>query len=163
MILCTVALNALLPLFYSKKAPDGTDFLNEAHDFQRAMVSRDSLRQIAWAEKYKKEYNQKYFHQKSSNTYSLFKFDPNKADSVTLTNLGIKNYIASNILKFRRKGGVFKTKESFAKVYGLTPEKFSELEPYIEITPTLADRKDTLSRYLLKTKVRLNFTNSFRA
>ena len=151
LILCTVALNALLPLFYSKKAPDGTDFLNEAHDFQRAMVSRDSLRQIARAEKYKKEYNQKYFHQKSSNTYSLFKFDPNKADSVTLTNLGIKNYIASNILKFRRKGGVFKTKESFAKVYGLTPEKFSELEPYIEITPTLADRKDTL-RSIVKTE-----------
>jgi len=144
LILCTVALNFLLPLFYSKKTPDGTDFLNEARDFQHAMVSRDSLRQIAWEEKYKKEYSQKYFHQKKSNSYSLFRFDPNKADSVTLTNLGIQHYIASNILKFRRKGGLFKTKESFSKVYGLTPEKFSELEPYIEIAQTAADRKDTL-------------------
>ena len=65
LILCTVALNVLLPLFYSKKAPNGTDFLNEAHDFQRAMVSRDSLRQIAWSEKYKKEYNQSTFIKKT--------------------------------------------------------------------------------------------------
>ena len=145
LILCTVALNFLLPLFFSKKVPDGTLFLNEARDFQRSMVSRDSLRQIAWEQKYKKEYGQKYFRQSKSNSYSLFNFDPNKADSATLTHLGLQHYIASNILKFRSKGGIFKTKESFSKVYGLTPAKFSELEPYITIIPASElTKKDTL-------------------
>ena len=42
-------------------------------------------------------------------------------------------YIVSNILAYRRKGGIFKTKDKFASVYGMKDEYFQELKDYITI------------------------------
>ena len=36
-------------------------------------------------------------------------------------------------MRYREKGGVFRTVESFAKVYGLTTEQYETLKPYIRI------------------------------
>ena len=154
LILFTVALNFILPYFYSAKEPDGSAFLSEARDFKRGLVSRDSLRQLAWEEKYKKEFGEKYVRQKPTNSYALFNFDPNKADSATFMRLGLRNYVASNIIRFRSRGGIFKTKESFSKVYGLAPEKYKELEPYISIAAIAEAKKDSV-----KTPTKTKSTN----
>ena len=146
LILFVVILNFILPYLYTEKENDGTKFLNEAREFKRGLVSRDSLRQLAWQEKYKKEYQNNKFEKSPSNSYTLFNFDPNKADSTTFIKLGLRNFIASNILKFRHKGGTFKTKESFGKVYGISPEKFKELEPYITIAEIAEVKKDTIPK-----------------
>ncbi len=66
----------------------------------------------------------------------LFTFDPNTLDSAGFVSLGLKPYIASNILKYRAKGGVFQDRTSFAKVYGISDEQFAELEEYICIAET---------------------------
>lgn len=66
--------------------------------------------------------------------YKLFYFDPNTASKVDLESLGLKHYIVKNILKYRSKGGFFKNKEKFGKVYGLSVQKYEELKPYIQIT-----------------------------
>ena len=144
LILFTLALNFFLPYFYTFPEPDGTKFLSEAQDFKKHLHSRDSLRRAAWEERYKKEFDQKFPSRKTEIIYSLFSFDPNKADSITFVKLGLRNYVASNILKFRSRGGVFKTKESFSKVYGLTPDKFKELEPYISIAVIAEARRDSV-------------------
>ncbi len=68
--------------------------------------------------------------------YELFAFDPNTADSATFVRLGLKPYIARNIVRYRAKGGNFKNPDAFSKVYGITPEKFEELKPYIQL-PTV--------------------------
>lgn len=64
----------------------------------------------------------------------LAEFDPNKADSIELSRLGLSDYVVSNILKYRRKGGRFSTVESFSRIYGLQPEQFEVLKPYIRIS-----------------------------
>ena len=66
----------------------------------------------------------------------LFSFDPNLADSIELSRLGLPANVVRNILKYRQKGGRFMTVSSFARVYGLTEEKFKELEPYIQLSET---------------------------
>ena len=63
----------------------------------------------------------------------LFRFDPNIADSATFIRLGFKPFIASNIIKYRNKGGVFRTKESLSKIYGVDSSFFKVLLPYINI------------------------------
>ncbi len=63
----------------------------------------------------------------------LFRFDPNIADSATFIRLGFKPFIASNIIKYRNKGGVFRTKESLSKIYGVDSLFFKVLLPYINI------------------------------
>lgn len=73
----------------------------------------------------------------------LFAFNPNIADSIELLRLGLPTYVVRNTLKYRRAGGRFKTPDSFAKIYGLSPAKFKELEPYIVI-PEQVLHKDTV-------------------
>jgi DNA uptake protein ComE-like DNA-binding protein len=64
----------------------------------------------------------------------LFKFDPNTIDSVSLIRLGLKPFQAKNILKYRRKGGKFKTPDDLSKIYGLDEYRFKQLKPFIHIT-----------------------------
>jgi len=59
----------------------------------------------------------------------LAPFDPNLADSIELLDLGLSPYVARNVLRYREKGGRFRTPESFARIYGLTEEQFETLRP----------------------------------
>ncbi|MDR1120306.1 MAG: helix-hairpin-helix domain-containing protein [Dysgonamonadaceae bacterium] len=68
-------------------------------------------------------------------SYTLRNFDPNTADSLTLRSLGLKPYLAKNIVKYRNQGGRFRKPEDLAKIYGLDSSKFEELKPYIQILP----------------------------
>ena len=72
----------------------------------------------------------------------LKEFDPNTADSIDFLNLGLPPFMASNILKYRAKGGSFSTPESFARIYGMTEERFAQLRPYIKI----ADREEAVRK-----------------
>lgn len=65
-------------------------------------------------------------------------FDPNTADSVLLRQLGLPVYIVRNILKYRAKGGVFRSSESFSRIYGLKEEVYQKLKPYITIAPLVS-------------------------
>ncbi len=78
----------------------------------------------------------------SSNSYyavegravERFPFDPNTADSTQLLRLGLQPWQVKNIYKYRAKGGIYRQKEDFAKLYGLTVKQYRELEPYIQIS-----------------------------
>lgn len=65
-------------------------------------------------------------------------FDPNTADSVLLRQLGLPVYIVRNILKYRAKGGVFRSPESFSRIYGLKEEVYQKLKPYVTIAPLVS-------------------------
>ena len=69
-----------------------------------------------------------------------FAFDPNTADSATLRRLGLPDWMARNIVRYREKGGRFRRAEDFQKIYGLTESQYRTLLPYISIAP----QKDTL-------------------
>lgn len=70
----------------------------------------------------------------SSRQPESFPFDPNTADSTQLLRLGLRPWQVRNIYKYRSKGGVYRTKEDFARVYGLTVKDYRRLEPYIQIS-----------------------------
>jgi competence ComEA-like helix-hairpin-helix protein len=63
-----------------------------------------------------------------------FYFDPNKIGEEEWKKTGLEDRIISNILKYRQKGGFFRNKEDFSKIYGLDEATFSILEPYIIIS-----------------------------
>lgn len=62
-----------------------------------------------------------------------FPFDPNTADSFTLVRLGLRSWQAHNVLKYRRKGGRWRSPDDFARLYGLSKQDFLRLKPYIRI------------------------------
>lgn len=63
-----------------------------------------------------------------------FPFDPNTADSAQLLRLGLQSWQVRNIYKYRARGGIYRQKEDFARLYGLTVKQYRELEPYIRIS-----------------------------
>ena len=80
-------------------------------------------------------------------------FDPNLADSIELSSLGLPSFVVRNIMKYRQNGGHFRTVESLARVYGLTEEKFTELKPYVRIAHVEKNRpgkRDTVVRPVWK-------------
>jgi DNA uptake protein ComE-like DNA-binding protein len=153
LIVLVLVANYLLPLYFPETPENGKAFLTEVENFRKSLKSRDSLRQAEWqkqSETRQREFAEKYARYDTKKmppkvVYSLSVFDPNTIDSVGFVKLGLKPFIASNILKYRSKGGHFKTKEDFSKVYGIQPEKFKELEPYIAIAEVKTIKTETNS------------------
>ena len=81
---------------------------------------------------------------KEESPIQLFSFDPNKADSIELSSLGLPAYVVRNILRYREKGGRFRTADSFSKIYGLTEKQFNSLKPYIRIAQTDTPKKEKM-------------------
>lgn len=78
-----------------------------------------------------KQFSSNYSEDKKE--YNLFVFDPNTVSFDQLLQLGFKEKTAKTFLKFRDKGFVFKDKKDLQKVYGISDNFFSQLEPYILI------------------------------
>ena len=74
------------------------------------------------------------YAQPSTLNAQRFPFDPNTADSTQLLRLGLRPWQVRNIYKYRARGGVYRKKEDFARLYGLTVKEYRELEPYIRIS-----------------------------
>lgn len=76
----------------------------------------------------------------------LFNFDPNTADSITLLRLGLPRWQVRSIYKYRANGGVYRCKEDFAQLRGLTLKKYRELEPYIHIADQFRPASEFIHR-----------------
>ena len=108
-----------------------------------------------------------YFAQPSTLNPQRFPFDPNTADSTQLLRLGLRPWQVRNIYKYRARGGVYRKKEDFARLYGLTVKEYRELEPYIRIssdyvTPaaTLVEEEEHYERDTLKYPIKVEVPSS---
>lgn len=102
-------------------------FLQEFEDFKQSLVSIDSLRKAERENRFKRA------SQASIAAAELFPFNPNELDSAGFVRLGLSQRIASNILKYRSRGGRFRDAEGFSRVYGISEAKYAVLKPYIII------------------------------
>ena len=73
-----------------------------------------------------------------------FPFDPNHADSATLCRLGLEPWQVSNMLKYRRKGGRWRSADDLQRLYGLSKSQFEQLRPYVRIAE--ADKRKVYER-----------------
>lgn len=81
--------------------------------------------------------------EKLNGQYKLFNFDPNIIDSQSAILLGIPARQVMSLLHYRAKGGRFKNKDDFARLYGLTDEKYQLLRPYIVMAEAHPKQYDT--------------------
>ena len=101
-----------------------------------------------------------YYATESRNT-ERFPFDPNTADSTQLLRLGLQPWQVRNIYKYRAHGGIYRQKEDFARLYGLTVKQYRELEPYIRISSdyrpasTLVGERPKMERDTLRYPVKI--------
>jgi DNA uptake protein ComE-like DNA-binding protein len=82
----------------------------------------------------------------------LFGFDPNTVTNGQLQELGIQPKVAARIINYRNKGGRFRKRADFSKMYGLSPIKYQELKPYIQLPDSIiAFKKHQTKTFIPKT------------
>jgi competence protein ComEA len=64
---------------------------------------------------------------------TLFVFNPNNLPDEQWKQLGLSEHQISILKHFEAKGGHFYKKEDVQKIYGITPDDYKRLEPYINI------------------------------
>lgn len=65
---------------------------------------------------------------------TLFPFDPNTIERGEWKKLGLREKTIQTILNYRKKGGRFKTAADLSRIYGLKPDEFHRIQPYIRIS-----------------------------
>lgn len=64
---------------------------------------------------------------------TLFRFNPNTISADSLVLLGFTPGQAQVVLNYREKGGVFRRKEDFAKIYSVSARMYERLQDYITV------------------------------
>ena len=84
---------------------------------------------------------------------TLFAFNPNTITIDSLQLLGLTQKQALTIIHYREKGGRFRKKEDFSKMYTVSPEKYLELKPYIVI-PVAGKRPEPKAKIVERPEVK---------
>lgn len=64
---------------------------------------------------------------------TLFQFDPNTLGAEGFKKLGLRDKTINTLMNYRNKGGQFRKPEDLAKIYGLRPDEFERLKPFVSI------------------------------
>ena len=87
--------------------------------------SLDDSERAARRAQYASRYPQPVIH--------LQPFDPNTADSTLLVTVGLKPWMARNLIRYRNAGKVFRRPEDLQRLYGMNDSLYSTLLPFIQI------------------------------
>lgn len=87
--------------------------------------SLDESERAARRAQYASRYPQPVIH--------LQPFDPNTADSTLLVTVGLKPWMARNLIRYRNAGKVFRRPEDLQRLYGMNDSLYSTLLPFIQI------------------------------
>lgn len=77
---------------------------------------------------------------------SLFTFDPNTADSLTLLALGFRSYQIKGMMRYRAKGGRYRQRADLLKIIGMSDSMYFVLKPYVQID-TLRLKQERMERW----------------
>ena len=129
LILGVIIAGTMVGMKYLQPADEPTILVEDSikTNFKDYQVKQDSLYKAKWKKTYKRD----------TIAIRMQVFDPNTVDSMTLLHLGFKPWQAKNMLKYRAKGGKYRTKEDLKKLYGMTDSMYLALAPYIYIKDSI--------------------------
>lgn len=131
-IILIVALPFSHTFFNNKVSYDSSSFEKEIAEFEEKQDDKE-------------KYNTPNYdlnnqdHSAAQLKLTPFNFDPNTIDPLEMKRLGLNDGQIKSIIKFKEKGGKFRYKEDFAKLYVISQNEYEILEPYIQL-PFKSDR-----------------------
>ncbi len=119
-------------------------YVYEKLTFEPVKITIETLKpRIEEIESYhEKNENQRDESVESSSSAALFNFDPNHLPLADWVRLGLSEKQARAIKNYEAKGGRFRNKADVKKMYSISPQQFSRLEPYIQIPGKEGERED---------------------
>lgn len=136
IIFLLIAANILLPYLIPKKEYDFTAFRKEIEEFQK--------NRVVLPDKEKNSYHSNEFDythpDKSAGIANLkpFLFDPNSLSQDEWIKLGLTARQITSIMNYKAKGGKYRSKEDFKKMYCISADEYEILAPFL----LLPDEKD---------------------
>ena len=89
---------------------------------------------------------------------TLFYFDPNTLTEPGWEKLGLKNKTIQTIKNYLAKGGHFYKADDLKKIYGLHPDDYSRLEPFIKIKNNNLKDQPVQTEYVKKEREAKHFS-----
>ena len=133
LLLLSLLINLFLPRLVPEKEFDISSFQQEVEKFMASVNKQDSVAVLN-----PKRYSYDGWEEEgpvlSAFLASPFVFDPNDLSEEQWVNMGMNSKIIRNIMRYRNKGGTFRDKEGFRKIYGMEDSVYAILSPYIRIT-----------------------------
>jgi len=127
ILILVIAIPRILPLFSSKDSVDFSAFQNDISKFKKNIIKgNDSI----------KHENFDYDNVDRSvaeNKLNPFYFNPNNLSVEKWKELGFDDKQIHIIKNYEAKGGRFYKKEDLRKIYGISENEYTVLEPYIQI------------------------------
>ncbi|HMT29461.1 MAG TPA: helix-hairpin-helix domain-containing protein [Bacteroidia bacterium] len=128
-IIILIQLACILWLNYTDPSKDSTvnRYKIELIHFENEINSREKSSPFSKNETVQADYKKGTFNKPSH------QIDPNKLTDAEWISLGMSQKQTATIRNYLNKGGAFREKGDLLKIYGITSEQFSNLEPYMEI------------------------------
>ncbi len=143
LVVVLLLINLLLPLFFKHEPTNFSELEKKIaeYELQLKKISPDAS-----------QFNnaRPSGNPNSLNNLKPFAFDPNTLSPDKWKELGLSDHQIKVILNYRDKGGKFRGKKDFAKIYSISEEEFNVLEPFIEIKSLDADESDKPKALSLK-------------
>jgi competence protein ComEA len=79
------------------------------------------------------------------NAAETFDFEPNTASKSDFVKLGLSEKTAQSILNFREKGGKFRIRADFGKIYTLSASDYERLYPHIQLPEQFETNKNAFT------------------
>jgi competence protein ComEA len=128
IILALISVNILIPRLHLSKQTNDQALITEIEQFEQQLKNEQSG---------KEEFD---FYQPdksvAKNTLNPTPFNPNKITEDEWIAMGLNPKKAKIIINYLTKGGRFRKREDLRKIYSITSEEYSVLEPFIIIPAT---------------------------
>ena len=160
-ILILVILGWLWPWISQAKKKDFSAFKAEILAFESDMILSELEEEESRKSKYSNKYNYSDSRKRKSDKNGEepisvlsepFPFDPNSADEQTFIKLGLQKRTVRSILNFREKGGKFRTKSDFAKIYSWEDIEYERLSEFIQLPDSLEKKLPAERKFEKKPK-----------
>jgi len=138
-------------LFTNEKNINFTKFENDIDKFQKPLVIKDTIKPV------------KLFNDSTipKDSIKFINFDPNNTPEIVWKQLGLSEKQVKVINNYLSKGGKFKKKEDFKKMYCIKPEQYKTLEPYIVIATKINNKTDNnFKQKTVKTNVTVEINSA---
>ncbi len=153
-LLVLIALLYFLPYLLFKNE----DYSKELKAFEKEIAAMDTGNAIEPNSEYTN-----YDYQKTE-PFEPFYFDPNTVDPQQLAKFRVPQYVIKSFTKYRNAGARFYQKEDLKKLYGLKPNVYERMAPYIKIeekyTSNFYPKNEYKKPELETVKVELNMADS---
>lgn len=135
LLVVLISANLLLPLFYTPQHYDFSAFKKEIDAFEKGRVllgARKEKKQSSY-QKFDYTYPERAVEQSKLAPYP---FDPNQMAKADWEKLGMTGKQVHMLLNYQSKGGTFRSKADFKKMYCISETEYEVLAPYIQLPET---------------------------